>query len=680
MRWGNVQPRHYFVVAVTVVAATGAARADEIPIITLTEVGPNQEIPVDRSFYVVGDAPSTVANAQAIVVRRGAPGMFGADGPSCHDLLADLRIDVASASATDDDDDEESGGPPTIAVRYDAGVHHAFEVFPRSEGDSRDAEVLISPAWQRPEDSARSYKLLVPHDREFFSTGYGYCLFVVATERAQEIDDATLTQLIDNLARKIVACGDKSSCNDDALAEYKLRSERELATSRLIAAGPTGEAGVLASRLEEAARSELGTASGIVEARDHLDDHWHDKTTVMTMQTTTVWGETSTDPFAQAVATLLARSAALLPQVQSRGKGTSVALFTTDGKLAVHALQVLDDGRSIRVASSRSPGGDQARVLSTSTDALVVTDELTLRDLLELGKSRIHVDKDWVTLEALGDRLSALGLDTWTVDDAAYLVAAHAQMKRLADFVGAATAGQECKTHVFDTGEAEQSDDAVHHHLGEWMVCQHVDSTALTALSEQLGDLAYEDQNWKGLKDKLVAHSRRIVTLTTTAPIATRVSFESRPWVFSYVTPMVGYAGVIRPDESFGMFYFGAQIHLDPNSVDDVLWRDGVTTKDLRRAIALEIGVAPYTGTFGPQLRYSGAGGLVPLFFGAAIHLIPYTSVTLGGTIIDRRNSTLAGEQPHAILAPYVGFTIQLNLPDLIRQHARASTDTAATR
>ena len=582
-------------------------------------------------------------------------------------------------NATDDDDDD--GTQPSLGARYDAGVHHAFEIFPNTADDGRDAEVLISAGWQRADDGARTYKLLVPHDREFFSTGYGYCLFVMATERAQEIDDATLGQLVDGVAKKLVACGDKSSCADDALAEYKSRAEHELSTSRLIAAGPSGEAGILASRLEDAARTELGTASGLVEARDHLDDHWHDKTQIMTRQPGPVWADTATDPFAAAVATLLARSASLLPQVRAQGKGTTVALYTTDGKLAVHAVQILDDGRSIRIASSRAPVGDQARVVAVSTDELPVTDELTLRDLLELGHGRIHVGNDWVTLDALGDHLAALGLDAWTAADAAYLVAAHHQMKQLATLVDSITAGAACKPGTpLATGEAEQSEDAVLGRLGEWMVCQHVDAAALLSLAEQLGDLAYEDQNWKSLEDKLVVHSRRLVTLTTTAPVATGVSFESRPGVFSYVTPMVGYAGVIRPDESFGIFYLGAQLHLDPNPVDDVLWRDGVTTKDLRRAIALELGVAPYAGTFGPQRRYSGAAGLVPLFFGLAIHVIPYTSVTLGGTIVDRRNSTLVEEQPHAIVGPYVGFTVQLNLPDLIRQTARATTDTTATR
>jgi len=655
--------------------------ADEIPIVTLTDVGPNQDIPTHHAFYVTGEAPPTAENVQAIVVRRGTPGVFAGDDPDCHDVIADLRMDMSSQSASDDDEDEsDSDASATVSVRYDAGLHRAFELFPRAESESRESEVLVSAAWQRTDDNARTYKVLVPHDPEFFSAGYGYCMIVVATERAQEIDDQTLAQLVDGVGRKFVACGDKGSCDDDALLDYQTHAERELASSRLIAAGPAGEAKSLAARMKDAARTELGSSTGIIEVRDHLEDRWHDKANVSAAPTHDVWADTSTDPLARATVTLLARAAALTPQVQNKGKGTTVALFTTDGRLAVRMLQILDDNRSVRVASSRAPSGDQARVLSVTTDLLPITEDLTLYDLIQLGRSQLRVDKDWVSLAALGDRVSALGLETWSVDDAAYLAAAHAQMKRLAKYVDSVTANVKCTPHAFESGENEQGRDAVDHHLGEWLVCAKVDPAALTALADQLGELVYEDGAWKATKDKLVAHSKRIVTVTTTSPIGTRVAFSSRTWAFSYLTPFVGYAGVVRPDESFGLGYLGLQIHFAPNAVDDVQWRDGVTTKDLRRALALEIGVAPYGGTFGPQRRYGGPAGLPPILIGLAVHLIPYTSLTIGGTILDRKNSTLVDEQPHAILAPYIGFSIQLNAPDLIRQASRPSTDTAAFR
>ncbi|HEY1556629.1 MAG TPA: hypothetical protein VGF94_17460 [Kofleriaceae bacterium] len=661
-------------------AAASPARADEIPIITLTDVGPDQQVPTDRSFFVAGDVAPTVENAQAVVVRRGSPSVFGDDGPDCHQLGDELRLAPSTRSADPDDDDEDGDDARALRVRYPAGTHRAFELFPSAARDARDAAVLVTAAWQRSDDAARRYKVLVPHDSEFFQAGYGYCLFVVATERAQAIDDPTLSDLVDLVARRFVGCGDKSSCDDDALADYEARAVRELARARSTTHGSVTSAHATAALLREAARSELATATGIIEARDHVQDHWNDEAHVMAPITEVVWADTNTDPFAHALAALLARSAALLPQVRGAGKGSAVALYTTDGRLQVSALQVLGDGRSIRVASSRTPGGEQARVLTATTDTLAIGDALTLYDLIELGAGRVHVDKDWVELADLGDRLSGLGLDAWTPDDTAYLAAAAAQLRRIAEYIDLATHGAQCPHGPLATTEAEQTAEAVNRHLGEWLMCQHVDVHALDALSQQLDDLEREDASWKDTRDQLVARSKRIVTLTTTAPIAARVEFTSSTWAFSYVTPFAGYAGVVQPDDSFGLFYVGAQIHFQPNPVDDVLWHDGVTARDLRRAVALELGVAPYGGSFGPEHRYSGPGSLPPVFAGIAIHVIPYTSFTFGGMLVDRKETPLAQEQPHLDFAPYFGLTVSLNVFDLVRQVSHPSSDTTASR
>jgi hypothetical protein len=129
---------------------------------------------------------------------------------------------------------------------------------------------------------------------------------------------------------------------------------------------------------------------------------------------------------------------------------------------------------------------------------------------------------------------------------------------------------------------------------------------------------------------------------------------------------VAGYAGILRPDESFGLFYLGAEIHLAPNPVDEIQWKRG--SQDLLRAVALEIGVAPYGGSFGPEHRYGGLGALPPVFVGVAFHAIPYTSVTVGGAFLERRNSTIPEERTHTTFAPYIGLALQLNLPDLLYQ------------
>jgi hypothetical protein len=353
-----------------------------------------------------------------------------------------------------------------------------------------------------------------------------------------------------------------------------------------------------------------------------------------------------------------------------------VEVWTADGKLPVRAVQMLDEGRGVRVASSRAPNGDQARVLATATDTLAVADGLTFYDLIELGRGHVRVDGHWLTLAALRERISAVGLD-WSEDDSAFLAAAGAQLRRLADFVDDATANAKCTGKPAALGAAAMSREASANALGEWLACQQIDSAALDARAEQLDELTHADQGWRATKDGLVARAKRIATVTVTAPIETRVAFARPTWVFSYVTPFVGYAGVVRPDESFGLFYAGAQLHFDPNPVEDILWRDGVTPKDLRRALALELGVAPYGGSFGPEQRYSGLGGVPPVFIGMAIHIVPYTSFTIGGTILDHKNSSLPQEQAQAILTPYIGVTLQLNVPDLVRLAVTPSTDTS---
>jgi hypothetical protein len=680
-----------FIVCIHVLVAglASEARADDIPIVTLTDAGPDAEIPTNRSFYVAGEVGESSEFVQVVVVRRGSPSMFGDDGPSCHDVLADLQIDALTSTAADDEDGGDLAEDPMLQPRYDAGVHRAFEIFPHATGPARRSAVLVTTAWQRPSASTKQFRVLVPHQREFFSPGYAYCLMAVTTAHAQVVADGVLEDLVDELAAKIVECGDSTKCDDDALNDYQMKAEAAIARSRrgagvMMGGGSVQQVRALAARLREAARAELGGTTGIVEALDHMNDRFMDKTNVMNPVQSAVWTEVANDPFAASVAIMLARSGALLPQVKApgrKGADSAVALFTADGKLEVKAVQLLDDGRGLRVASSVSPKGEnQARVLASGTDSLVVADGLTLEDLVQLGERHVRIDNEWVTLRSLGDRMSSIGRASWDAEEAAYLADAIAQLKRLSDFVALTTTGATCTKHAFTAAENEVTSDAVRKHLGEWLACQKTDANALETMLEQLESLASEHQAWKQSKEKLVARSRRIVTLTTTAPENLRVSFRAKTWVFSYVTPIVGYAGVLRPDETFGLFYLGAQIHLDPNPVDDVQWRQGVTAKDLRRAVALELGIAPYRSAVGPDMRYGGPGALPPLFVGAAVHVLPYTSLTFGAAFVDRRRSTLPQEQPHTVVTPYLGVTIQLNAPDLIRQASSPTSDTETSR
>ena len=218
-------------------------------------------------------------------------------------------------------------------------------------------------------------------------------------------------------------------------ATSRRATTRRLPTTR--PAKPARQVPKAARGADHGARSgaRLRGDAGLVEALDHMSDRWHDKTTVMTPVAARVGRDR--DRSVRAGGRDAARPlGALLPQV--RGKG--VALYTTDGKLEVKAIQLLDDGRSIRVASSKAPTGAQARVLTATTDTLAIADGLTLYDLVQLGNGR-HPRRQGVD-DAEGARRSRgvrSAARAGRADDAAYLAAAHAQLKRLANFVDLTT-------------------------------------------------------------------------------------------------------------------------------------------------------------------------------------------------------------------------------------------------
>ncbi|MCX5748247.1 MAG: hypothetical protein NT062_37825, partial [Proteobacteria bacterium] len=265
---------------------------------------------------------------------------------------------------------------------------------------------------------------------------------------------------------------------------------------------------------------------------------------------------------------------------------------------------------------------------------------------------------------------------------AAFLDTTVAQLRRLelyAEQAGAARAvTPPCPTGAIATGEAEYTPAATSRHLGAWLACRQIDLKALDTLVELLDDLVREDAAWREAKTKLARQTRRLVTVTTTAALPVRVAFDATPWLFSYVTPALGTAGILRTDESFGLAFVAVQLHLEPNPVADLQWRDGVTLPELRRAVALEIGVALRAGSFGTDRRFDGPGRFPALFAGLAVHVLPYTSVSFGAAFLDQKRSTLAEEAPHLVVSPYLGVSLQLNLPDLLRDAASPSSHTRA--
>jgi hypothetical protein len=199
----------------------------------------------------------------------------------------------------------------------------------------------------------------------------------------------------------------------------------------------------------------------------------------------------------------------------------------------------------------------------------------------------------------------------------------------------------------------------------------------LNLLAARLAALRDEHAAWQKSRSslQLVKHTDSNAVST---PLKMRIAFTQKTWVFSYLTPVVGYASFPVDDDSFAVYYVATQLHFWPNPVNDVLWSRGF--EDLKRSFALEVGVATKVSTFGPDSRFSGPRGLPPLFGGVAFHLIPYTSVSGGVALVEERRSTLSEERAKLRWLGYIGLTVQFNIPDLVRQARDGGTTTSVEK
>jgi hypothetical protein len=133
----------------------------------------------------------------------------------------------------------------------------------------------------------------------------------------------------------------------------------------------------------------------------------------------------------------------------------------------------------------------------------------------------------------------------------------------------------------------------------------------------------------------------------------------------NYVTPYLGRSILVKPGDDIGMTYAGVQVYLWPNDVREPMWSNGAS--DLRRLAGFEFGVGLLGDEFGEESRFSGLGPMPPLFVGAALHTLPYVTLSLGASLMERRRSALLPETSQFFASFYVGLTAQLNAVGIVR-------------
>lgn len=650
-----------------------AAHADEVPNITINASGPDQEIPTNRSFYVSGDAGKHTRTVQIAIVRKGSAWLWGDDGPSCTELATDLVIDRPRAPA------------------LDPGVHDVREQFPAAKQPYRDGKVLLSASWVRPETGGDTYKALVAARPAFFAPGYSYCLFIF--KHTQKVDDGTIARLIDGVTAALDQCGTTiasaaaittAAAITSAAADCKRATQQQFeadiarlldealivsggkpgSTPRDCAAPPQsfGDREKASCALHDKITEALGYAVTVFIDRKALEDEL--RFTGPATDLPRGWIPASSD-LGAAIVTMLTSQGSLFPSFKESATTRTIQHLTRDAKIDASHVSILDDDLRLRVGSSANPTGDQARILDgVTTKDLVIADGVSLYDLLQLRKGIVRSDKDVSFAELREAVRGTTARAPWSAADTAMFQAA---AKRLG-LVSAMLAKP--RPALFE----EETPTAVRVHLTAWLTTNHVLPAMLDDIAGKLAQLVVQKPAYDRSAAGLTFVATEQVQLGGPKSVPFQIGFDQETWVFSYLTPTIGYAQVDTQDGWFSKQYLGVQLHVAPNPVDRPLWQHGIR-EDLPRAFALEVGLATSTSAFGPDDRYRGIFGLPTVFVGGVVHVIPYTSLTLGRAFVERRSTVLPVETPEPTSRWFVGLNVQINLPDLLhKEHTTAAS------
>ena len=630
-------------------AATAVtAHADEIPTVTIKDAGPDQTFPTGKSFYVAGEAGARTTGVQVAIVKKGNAALIGNNPPACSALYDQIQPDKANSEL------------------FDAGIKQVRKVFPAASPDYGEHDVLLSSRWDvhKTSDPA-NYKVLVSEEGAFFGPGFSYCVYVL--KRTQQIDDTTLEAAIEKLEAYQVCAGQDDACRD-RLVDMFTEHVRDLARKTLVTddgrpppscplpAQPTAPEWLQKyCSLKQHAYTAASTALTLFDARKAARDTIGQAAGFNIVGD---WLDANSD-LGLAIVTALVRFGALLPLEQAKAR-------REQSSFVVGEVQLLDDGR-IRVAESRTPGREKQWILKeVSTKDLLVGEGVTLHDLVAASRGNLHLDdsaRGEPTSHDLIELIDRVGVAPLSTADQQQLAA----VAKRAWLLSTVVEGPGCSA---EPGTLR----AVTCGVKAWFAAP-ARATALKRIANiaaQLQSLAVNKGDYDQQRKALTVTTGEVFTLGGPRTLPIHVEMDESAWLFAYVTPVIGYAQIASPDDWFSIPYIGAQVHWFPNPVNDPMWSHGLT--DIKRAIALELGVATKASNFGPDNRYRGVFGLPVPVAAIAVHLIPYTSISAGAAFLERRQTVLATEDPQFRLSFYIGLSVHANVPDLLKKQATAIT------
>jgi len=711
-----------FLILPALVGHAAIASAEDIPTVKITEAGPSRDIPLGP-FYLSGTAPAGTKQIQAFVMRTQAPWLFGGDAPACTEVHGNLgafkgakekELPFIAPGKKDAGEIWNGGGDkPTIATAVwkpkDETKEEEFSVYVNAEDFFKAGASYCVFVYREEKKDDQDRKSIKGFLTALADTLKACGATSEADEKAEgkSCDKNALEKFDDSFKKLEVPQEEIDRVQKQARAAWqdltKLNSSAARANALLEVWGST-ETPPAPLVMERQGLPEVLTTT------IHSDEAWtklpaaHKALTDVEKKKEAE--EKERNELGQAIAALLVEHGYL-----DRGEGK---LSTRDGKVQVERLRLLADGRDIQVSNARDALGQRPELGAAASDLTIPRSDVTLRDLLELTENRIRIDGEYFPVAAIQRRLRPILAKRAELskEDGALVAEVTKRVAALADFirraVDAHAAWQKTAAALRPKAPAPKAGPPkapprpqppkpqpnLYALFGTWLQrrlapCSAVgyaksaeltwpDCTGMSSwrgygaadgplglLKDDLGDFSEGLAKSLAKTEALTVHRVTLAARLATQPLGKDVKFTQSTWLFSYATPVVGYGVVTRARESFNIGYYAMQIHFVPNTVNDPMWSHGWA--DFARFAAIELGASLPATHYGPGDRFRGWKGLPPFFVGGTVHVLPYTGISGGVVVMERRASPLVEEKAKVFTSPYVGMNVQINIPDLVR-------------
>jgi hypothetical protein len=700
---------------VALLLATTPALA-QIPTVTLSDAGPDKELPTGAPFYLSGAVDPEVSVVYPVFVRVGYPALGVGSAMSCAEArdalgVAQLRRDrggvplLDRTTAISDVDalwEPPSAGPPPsgAAAPPTPGRPEPRPLAARASAYEQLARwhtAYVPAPWLRPEGEPRdkpgkAFQVLVAEPR-FFRPGATFCLLTYELRRVAQTEQSKIRGRLWAHADEQKRCAGDARC--EAAADEKLFADLR---------------GLLDGKLDDKGRKQVFDAvrSGLVNAAGRIAGLERDVAAdlhpaapppflVRPWKPARAMVAVESDALARLLVEALAEGGGIRSQVTPAAAGAAptagrpatrgVEYLTRDGKLSIRYLRVLSDLATVEVAATAEPAAADVVRLPLPAGSIPIGKDLTLDDVLHLAQGQVRLPPEGFfsladdlprRLVPVYDGIRAARRDA--TDLPAGLPSVRPLQQRLAAVRGAVVALCEARgrypalTATSDNGAVLQQPvaETLKTLAGLWLDRAALDCGAFTsgadplrALDRDLTDFDKAVSLWRADQEDIRADWKQLEVTSPERVIRVSLRFTQQTFFDQFCTPFVGRAWALTPGGSVGLTYAGLHFSLFPDPIDEPMWSNG--RADLRRFAAVELGMSLESPSGDPGARYKGPGPFNPIFLGLSLQPIPYLTGSAGVVFLERRTSTLAQEVPTLRPALYAGIAAQLNLFTLAR-------------